>query len=149
MMEGGKEYCRPEPKRIPGTPGETGAPGINGKDGTPGTAGLPGITGPQGAAGANGANGQNGTNGKDGKDGAPGAAGSPGTVVLPIKLCNESPTYGTFPEFAFCINNKLYGVYSANGGFMAELPPGGYSSQGINSACSFTVGANCAVTVSP
>jgi hypothetical protein len=40
----------------------------------------------------------------------------------------------------------MYGVYSDNGGFLSELPPGEYSSDGINASCSFTIGANCSVT---
>ena len=82
------------------------------------------------------------------KDGINGADGSPGTVITVVQLCpaNYVATYPTiFPESALCIGNKLYGVYSANGGFLAELPSGVYSSNGINASCTFTIGNDCAV----
>ena len=78
-----------------------------------------------------------------------GAAGSPGTVVSAVQFCpsNFVPSYpNTFAEVGFCIGGNLYGVYSANGGFMAMLPPGVYSSDGINASCSFTIQPNCVVS---
>lgn len=101
-----------------------------GKDG----ASVVGPTGPVGPAGSTGAIGQTGV---------------PGTAVTPVELCPASfvPSYpSTFPEYALCIGNSLYGVYSANGGFLALLPPGTYSSVGINATCTVVVGANCHVS---
>ena len=90
----------------------------------------------------------NGSNGTNGSDGAQGQAGTPGTVVAPVQFCSGlTASYpNTFPESGFCINNKMFGVYSDHGGFMAELPPGTYSSYGINASCTFTIGNNCAVS---
>lgn len=68
--------------------------------------------------------------------------------LTPIQLCTGAvPSYpSTFPEYAFCINNNLYAVYSANDGFLTILPPGSYHSNAIGSSCTFTVLANCQVT---
>jgi hypothetical protein len=97
---------------------------------------LPGATGPQGATGV------------VGPIGPPGPSGVNGTVGQPIELCGacEASYPQTFPEYGLCINNNLYGVYSQNGGFLSILPPGAYSSDGINCSCAFTIGADCAVT---
>ena len=89
-----------------------------------------------------------GPRGFNGADGATGPAGADATPVVPQQLCAPSfvPSYpNTFPEYALCIQNKLYGVYSSNGGFLAELPIGVYSSDGINASCTFTIKANCVV----
>lgn len=94
----------------------------------------------------NGATGSTGDVGNTGPVGPAGQNGTPGTVIAPVKFCPESPSYGTFPEYGVCISNQLYAVYSANGGFLALISPGRYSSDGINSACSFTVGTNCEIT---
>lgn len=100
-----------------------------------------------GKAGKDGANGTNGVNGSNGSDGSNGHDGTPGTVINMIKLCPGVTVYpSAFVEVAVCVDNKLYGVYSANGGFMTELVSGAYSSNAIGSACNLTVGANCAVT---
>lgn len=74
--------------------------------------------------------------------------GTNGTVVGVVQFCkNPVTTYpSTFNEVGFCINNTLYAVYSANGGFETTVLPGGYSSNGINSSCTFTVGPNCTIT---
>lgn len=104
------------------------------------------------ANGSNGTNGNDGTNGSDGTDGTNGTNGSNGIDATPItvvQLCAPSfvPSYpSVFPEVALCIDNNLYGVYSANGGFFSELTPGTYSSDGINSSCTLTVGPNCQVS---
>jgi len=77
-----------------------------------------------------------------------GPKGDPGKDADPIKvvqLCPGSSNYGVFIEVAICQNNQLWGVYSANGGFLTMLPPGRYSSNGIGSACNFTVLDNCQV----
>jgi hypothetical protein len=119
--------------------------GVNGKDGTNGQS----ITGPQGPAGNTGATGSAGATGAPGAEGPQGTAGTPGTAITVVQLCPASfvPSYpNTFPEQALCIDNVLYGVYSAQGGFLAELPPGTYSSDGINASCTLTVEANCEVS---
>lgn len=84
----------------------------------------------------------NGTNGNDG------AAGIPGTVITPVQFCSGFvQSYpNTFAESGLCINNQMWGVYSANGAFLAALPPGVYSSDGINSSCTFTITENCGVS---
>lgn len=93
---------------------------------------------------------QAGPAGRAGNDGAPGATGprgADGTTITLVQLCPGVTTYpGVFVELAECINNKLYGVYSANNGFLTELPPGRYSSNAIGSACNLTIEANCIVT---
>ncbi len=78
--------------------------------------------------------------------GPPGASGVDATPVTIVKLCPGTTAYpGVYVEVALCLNNKLYGVYSANGGFLSEFPPGNYYSDGIGSACNLTVLANCVV----
>lgn len=101
--------------------------------------------GPPGPAGALGATGESGPQGPAGPAGADGSNAHSVTVV---KLCPNQTTYpSTFTEVAFCIEGKLYATYSANGGFSTEIVPGSYSSNGINSSCSFTVQVNCVVSV--
>ena len=104
-------------------------------NGTPGTNGTNGTNGSNGANGSNGSNGSNGTNGTN------------GTVVTPVQFCSaDKASYpNTFPEVGFCIAGQLYAVYSANDGFLSLITPGTYTSNGINSSCTFTVSANCAV----
>lgn len=76
-----------------------------------------------------------------------GVAGAPGAAVTPVQLCPGTTTYpSTFTEVAFCISNQLYAVYSANDGFLTLIPPGNYTSNGINSRCNLTVLSNCVVT---
>ena len=97
-----------------------------------GTNGAPGPSGPQGTSPAP----------------VPGPSGTPGTIVTMVELCGSSfvPTYPTtFPEYAECVGDQLYGVYSANGGFEALLPPGEYTSDGVNASCTFEVQANCVI----
>jgi hypothetical protein len=97
--------------------------------------------------GTNGSNGNAGATGATGATGAAGTNGSNGTVVAPVQFCKGTGSYpSTFPEVGFCINNNLYAVYSANDGFLTEVLPGTWSSDGINSSCTFTVSANCVVT---
>jgi len=88
-----------------------------------------------------------GTNGQDGSNGEDGADGIDATSVTVVKLCPGVTVYPSrFVEIAFCISGKLYGTYSANGGFSTELPPGSYGSNGINSSCNFVIGESCEVT---
>lgn len=76
-----------------------------------------------------------------------GTDGANATPVTEVQLCPGTPSYPSlFPEYALCIEGTLYGVYSANGGFLAELPPGTYSSDGINDSCTLVIGPNCSVT---
>ncbi len=64
-----------------------------------------------------------------------------------IRLCPDAPSYpSVFVEYAICVQDQLYGVYSANGGFLSLLPPGAYYSNAIGSACDLTVGPHCAVS---
>ena len=70
-----------------------------------------------------------------------GAVGTSGTVISPVQFCPRSTEYatGTFSEVGFCIDGKLYAVYSDHGGFMSVIPNGTYSSNGENSSCVFKV----------
>lgn len=110
-----------------------------------------GKVGPKGPAGDPGTS----VVGQQGPEGTPGAAGPTGpqgsswggwTVV---QLCpNCVPTYpSTFAEIAWCYRGSLYGTYSANGGFSSMLPPGAYSSDGINCSCNFVIEPDCQVTL--
>jgi hypothetical protein len=95
--------------------------GATGDKGAPGES----IVGPQGPAGTNGADGES---------------------ITVVKLCPGETTYPSkFVEIAFCVQGKLYGTYSANGGFSTELPPGTYGSNGINASCNFAVLTNCGI----
>jgi len=100
--------------------------------------------GPQGVAGQTGATGPQGPRGDTGATGPAGADGQPARVV---QLCPGVTVYpSAFVEVALCINNQLYAVYSANGGFLTHILPGLYNSNAIGSACSFTVVDSCLVT---
>ena len=97
---------------------------------------------------SNGVAGSPGPTGGVGQEGPTGPQGTPGTQITIVQLCPATfvPTYPTtFPEVALCISNQLYGVYSANDGFLSLLPPGTYVSNGIGASCTVTVGANCEV----
>jgi hypothetical protein len=150
---------RPGPSGIAGPAGHDGTNGSNGTDGINGTNGTScGVSDvPANAAAPNGGslitcgNTQslvlNGTNGLNGSNGTDGTNGTSGTVVAPIQFCSGSGSYpSTFPEVGFCIGGNIYAVYSANGGFLTEVLPGTWSSDGINSSCTFTVGPDCKVT---
>lgn len=79
-------------------------------------------------------NGQNGINGTN------------GTSIKTVQFCLNSTNYPTtFAEVGICIDNNIYAVYSTNGGFLTYIPPGNYSSDGINSSCNFTVKTNCEI----
>jgi len=100
-----------------------------------------------GTNGANGANGAQGIQGVAGTNGTNGTNGSNATAVTAVQFCTGTGSYpSTFPEVGFCINDRLWGVYSDHGGFMTEILPGTWSSNGINSSCTFTVHAHCEVT---
>lgn len=86
-------------------------------------------------------------NGATGATGATGAAGTSGTIITAIQFCPGTGSYPSiFPEVGFCIAGNIYAVYSANGGFLTEVLPGTWSSNGINDSCTFTVGPDCQVT---
>jgi hypothetical protein len=105
--------------------------GPRGDHGDLGSTGVPGqsIVGPTGPAGSNGLN------------------GADGTQITVVQFCKGvAPSYpSTFPESGLCINGNLYGVYSANDGFLAYLPPGAYNSNAIGSSCNFTILPNCQI----
>lgn len=127
--------------------GGQGQPGVSGPQGSQGIAGPTGSKGEKGDVGAKGDQGDTGI-GLPGPQGSPGPAGAPAPNVTPIQLCPGTSNYpSVFIEYGIIINQKLYGVYSANGGFLAYLPPGRYHSNAIGSACDFTV--NSDGTVSP
>lgn len=98
-----------------------------------------------GAVGSKGDKGDDGDRGHDGDDGHDGEDSSPITMV---KLCPETTSYSghIFVEYGICMNHQLWGVYSANGGFLSYFPPGAYSSAGIGSSCNLTIGSNCSVS---
>lgn len=150
-----------------GPQGSTGAVGSNGSQG------VSGATGPQGAVGGQGARGEAGADGVNGSNGLPctvvaytggvqivcpdgstqvvlnGVDGSDATPVTTVEFCGAGyeATYPTvFPEYGLIIGGKLYGVYSANGGFLAAMPAGAYTSNGINASCNFTVNADNSIT---
>lgn len=101
-------------------------------NGAPGSSGEIGPVGPQGPTGNSG---QNGTNGTD------------GTIITIVQFCPGNTTYPSeFNEIGFCIDGNVYATYSTNGGFSAMIPPGIYSSDGVNASCTFTVSANCVIT---
>jgi len=89
----------------------------------------------------------NGEVGPTGNTGAVGPAGSPGTIVTPIQFCPGTSSYpNEFNEVGFCINGNIWAVYSANGGFLTEVLPGTWSSDGINASCTFTVEPGCVIS---
>lgn len=139
-----------------------------------GPQGNDGHTGPQGPsapAGRDGAAGKDGNAGKNctvvagvggvtiscpdgtsefisnGSDGVAGTDGVDGTSIAPIKFCpNDAPVYPSkFPEVGFCIDTKLYAVYSTKGGFLTEIPPGTYNSDAVGSSCTFVVLTDCRI----
>ncbi len=100
----------------------------------------------RGASGRNGTDGLNGTTGPQGLPGERGPIG-PGEAFSFVQLCpGVVATYpSAFPEVAICTGVNLYGVFSANNGFLTLFPPGRYSSNAIGSNCSFTIQQNCVV----
>jgi hypothetical protein len=106
----------------------------NGPRGDMGSQGIPGIQGPAGDIGPSGVNGVPGANG------VVGPAGTPGTVITPVQFCPGTSIYPTtFLEYGLCINGVIYAVYSANDGFLVELPDGTYQSNAVGSSCDFVV----------
>lgn len=131
-------------RAIPGPQGSPGPAGTNGTNGVDGAVGPQGSPGPQGPAGPQGSPGPKGSPGPTGPQGP---AGANGTVITTVQFCPGTVSYPTtFPEFGLCINNTIFGVFSANGGFLAELPPGVYNSNAVGSSCTFTIGTNCKIT---
>lgn len=103
--------------------------------------------GDTGAPGANGSDGKQGPVGNTGPQGAPGPRGVDGKTITVVQLCPNSTAHypNVFVEEAFCIDNKLYAVYSADEAFLTVLTPGAYRSDAIGSACNFTVTLNSCV----
>lgn len=122
---------------IKGDPGIAGKDGTNGQDGANGADGAPGEKGDKGDIGATGATGAKGDKGD---------AGTPGTTVEVVQLCGScvGAYPNVFPEIGLCMNGKLYGVYSANDGFLVFLPNGAYHSKGINCECNLVI-SGCTV----
>jgi hypothetical protein len=136
-----------------GQTGQTGATGQNGSNGV--SCGITTIqanqAAPNGGSLITCGNTQslvlNGAPGPQGETGPTGPAGSPGSVITPVKFCPGTSSYpNEFNELGFCIGGNLYAVYSANGGFLTEVLPGEWSSDGINASCDFTVGPNCTIS---
>lgn len=98
----------------------------------------------------NGGQGPAGVPGQDGGVGPTGPQGSPGIDTTPISIVQFCPGVTVYPsaflEIGLIIDGKLYAVYSANNGFLTQIPPGNYSSNAIGSACNFTV--NLDLTIS-
>ncbi len=87
-----------------------------------------------------------GPQGIPGSAGPSGPPGLDGTQIKVIQFCPGITTYpSAFIETGFCVNNKIWAVYSANDGFLTEIPPGTYSSNAINSSCNFVVLPNCVI----
>lgn len=87
--------------------------------------------------------GEPGVNGVDGKDGT---NGQNANNIYMVKFCPGDSVYPSiFNEYGFCVDNKMYGTYSANGGFSTYLPPGAYNSNAVGSSCSFTLLDNCEI----
>lgn len=76
-----------------------------------------------------------------------GADDTDSTPVTMVQFCSGTPTYpSVFIEWGLCIDNEIYGVYSANGGFLTKILPGAYLSDAIGSTCNFTVLDNCRIS---
>jgi hypothetical protein len=132
---------------VDGATGPQGAPGLNGSTGPQGTPGLNGSNGSDGPQGVPGLNGSDGSTGPQGSPGLNGSNGHDATPVTSVQFCpHVTPSYpSTFPELGLCIADQMYGVYSDHGGFLALLPPGQYSSNGINASCTFNILSHCIV----
>lgn len=109
-------------------------------NGADGATGPTGPIGPIGSPGAPGSPGLPGAPGLPGTPGAPGLPGLPGTQIEMIQFCSGTPHYpNVFTEWGIKIGTQIWAVYSANGGFLAYIPPGRYLSNAIGNACTFTV----------
>ncbi len=140
--------CGPDnPPTVVGPPGAKGDPGergLPGADGNPGTSCTVSSVPQNLAAPSGGAL----IACPDGTQSLVlnGTPGINGTVITPIQLCQGTTVYpSTFVEVGFCIQNKLYAVYSANNGFLTEVVPGAYTSNAIGSRCDLTVQNNCVI----
>lgn len=98
--------------------------------------------------GKQGSRGQQGAVGPQGNIGTEGPTGANGSTIMSVQLCGSCQAVypSDFPETAFCIDGNLYGVYSTNGGFLALLPPGQYSSDGVGCSCVFSILENCQIS---
>lgn len=89
-----------------------------------------------------------GAAGPQGETGPAGERGLPGPEehFTTVRFCAQPSTYPTlFAEYGICTGGHLYAVYSIPNAFLTLIPPGRYSSTGINSTCNFTVLPNCVV----
>lgn len=99
-------------------------------------------------------NGVQGPSGAPGQDstvpGPKGDIGSPGINATPISVVTFCPGVTIYPsaflEVGLIIGGRLYGVYSKNDGFLAELPPGRYESNAVGSSCDFTINADLSIS---
>jgi len=111
---------------------------------------LTACAGPKGDVGATGVPGHIGLPGNDGAVGPSGPPGSPGLDANPVRVVQFCPGVTVYPsaflEIGFIIGGKLYAVYSANDGFLAQIPPGNYSSNAVGSACNFTVNPDLSIS---
>lgn len=83
----------------------------------------------------------------NGAVGPAGASAPPSSSVTIVALCGGATVYPVnFVEVGICLNNKLYGVYSENSGFMTEIVPGAYHSNAHGNSCNLNVGLNCQVS---
>jgi len=110
------------------------------------TLALTGCPGPKGDAGNSGAPGAQGPAGQTGAQGPSGAPGTDITEITWVQFCPGTTSYpSNFQEGGLCFGGNVYGVYSANDGFLTELPPGTYSSNAIGNSCTFTLLPNCVI----
>jgi hypothetical protein len=127
-----------------GKTGPQGGPGPQGYTGPPGsscavTTISPSLVAPNGGSLLSCTDGSsslvlNGTNGEN------------GTSIIAVQFCAGATNYpNEFNEVGFCIDGSIYAVYSANDGFLTEVVPGEYSSQGIGSSCNFSVEPGCVI----
>lgn len=110
--------------------------GVTGPTGSIGTSGYNGATGVTGAPGSNGVNGQTGS------------TGAQGIGVYAVQLCTQYSGHysSSFPEYALCINDVLFGVYwDGHNSWLAQMYPGEYKSTATSAPCNFTVGTQCEV----
>lgn len=93
-------------------------------------------------------NGVNGNPGGVGPQGPSGDDGQDSNPVVIFKFCpNVVANYpSSFPEYGIRLNNNVYGVYSANGGFLTLLIPGSYTTTGIGANCNFTIHNDGSIT---
>jgi len=137
----GPSFAVPGPQGLPGSAGPKGTDGSTPTISTqpaPASTCLNGgteilVNNVQTAVVCNGSNGSNGLNGSNGSDAS----------IKIVQFCKGTTKYPSeFNEVGFLIDGKIYGVYSINNGALVYLPPGAYSSNVLNSSCSFVINAD-------